>query len=313
MHIITHGDITGLNILPQQCLQWVNEVLKHKDQYLLPPKISIPFKTDGFYNVMPAILTPFGYAGVKLVNRYPQRSPSLDSKILLYELDDGLPVALLDANWITTARTGAVASHAISHLAVPDFSVIAVAGLGNTAVAAVDMLQPVIGSRPVTFKLLHYKDHGQRFQERFAHVSNYSFSMCTTAEEAFQDSDVIISAVTYKENDWCPPSTYRQGSTVVPIHTRGFMECDRVFDKVFVDDIGHVKHFRYYNEFASCHEMADIVQEKCTGRDNNNQRILAYNIGIAAHDIYYAAQIFELLKSKSSNVNVTGPTGNYWF
>ena len=62
---------------------------------------------------MPVILPSINYGGVKLVTRYPKRNPSLDSEILLYDLKTGENVALMDGNWITTMRTGAVAAHSI--------------------------------------------------------------------------------------------------------------------------------------------------------------------------------------------------------
>ena len=74
---------------------------------------------------------------------------------------------------------------------------------------------------------------------------------------------------------------------MVPIHTRGFQNCDLFFDKVFADDYGHVKHFQYFDRFRSFGEVSGVVTNKITGRDNNTQRILVYNIGIAIHDIYF--------------------------
>ena len=92
---------------------------------------------------MPVILPSINYGGVKLVTRYPKRNPSLDSEILLYDLKTGENVALMDGNWITTMRTGAVAAHSIRLLANPEFSVIGFIGLGNTARATLKVLLSV--------------------------------------------------------------------------------------------------------------------------------------------------------------------------
>ena len=65
-----------------------------------------------FCNVMPCILNN-GYGGVKIVTRYPERIPSLDSRLILFDAMKGDFLALMDADWITTMRTGAVAAHSI--------------------------------------------------------------------------------------------------------------------------------------------------------------------------------------------------------
>ena len=53
-------------------------------------------------------------------------------------------------------------------------------------------------------------------------------------------------------------------------------------DKVFVDDDNHVKCFQNYGKFN--HIMNnECLAHKCKGRDLNEERILAYNIGLV-HD-----------------------------
>ena len=102
------------------------------------------------------------------------------------------------------------------------------------------------------------------------------------------ESDVIISSVTYSKDCFCADEFFKKGCLVVPVHTRGFQNCDLFFDKVFADDYEHVKHFQYFNSFREFGEISEIIAGKKSGRDNDKQRILVYNIGIAIHDIYFA-------------------------
>lgn len=80
----------------------------------------------------------------------------------------------------------------------------------------------------------------------------------------------------------------KQGILVVPVHTRGFQNCDSIFDKVFADDEGHVKGFRYFNEFRKFGEIGDVISEKIKCRECDTERIPSYNVGIGLHDIYFA-------------------------
>ena len=90
-------------------------MIKHKADTLLPPKTHLNMPDGVFCNVMPSLLyLPNGnWGGVKMVTRYPKREPALDSKIVLFNSDTGDFLAILDGNWITAMRTGAVAAHSI--------------------------------------------------------------------------------------------------------------------------------------------------------------------------------------------------------
>ena len=90
-----------------------------KAQAQLPAKISVhPADTD-FFTSMPCLLpNPADtgvnfhrqYFGVKEVHRIEGAVPSLGSDLMLYDAKSGELLALMDSDWITTMRTGAVAA-----------------------------------------------------------------------------------------------------------------------------------------------------------------------------------------------------------
>lgn len=50
-------------------------------------------------------------------------------------------------------------------------------------------------------------------------------------------SDVIISCITEAEGLICPDDKrFKEGCLLIPVHTRGFQNCDLFFDKIFGDD-----------------------------------------------------------------------------
>ena len=158
MKIITHKDILNLNITPAEAFDWAEYVIKNKSKAILPPKISIkPDDMEGvFCNVMPSYFGEFG--GVKMVTRYPEREPSLDSQLLLLDTKTGVTKALIDANFITALRTGAVCVHSLLQFALKDFSVIGMMGLGNVARATMMILLDKVTDRKLTIKLLKFND-----------------------------------------------------------------------------------------------------------------------------------------------------------
>ncbi len=318
MKLITFEDIQKLNIDPMLCFEWVSEMIKNKKSSNLPAKISLhPFE-GAFCNIMPCMIpnlsTSTLLGGVKIVNRYPNRIPSLDSKLLLVDMNSGDFLALMDANWITAMRTGAVAAHSIKLFAKKQFENIAIIGLGNTARATLLCLTSAFPEKHFTIKLLKYKEQEKLFFERFKKYSNLRFEYIDNYSSLAIGSDVIISCATYFENDICPDEYFDEGVLVIPIHTRGFTNCDLFFNKVYADDYGHVCHFKNFNKFKSFAEVCDVVNYNAIGRENNRERILIYNIGLAIHDINFAAHIYQLIKDddKLLELDMLDPKEKFW-
>lgn len=220
----------------------------------------------------------------------------------------------MDANWITAMRTGAVAAHSIMMLARKDYSVLGILGLGNTARAALVVLASMLPEKEFTIKLLKYKGQEVAFMERFSEYSNLHFVCVDCAYELVKGTDVVISAATYLPEDLCADACYDMGVLVVPIHTLGFTNCDLFFDKIFADDRGHVHHFKNFDKFKYFAEISDVVKGKAVGRENDEERIIAYNIGVAMHDINFAAHIYQMIASSSDiiDINLHEPTEKFW-
>lgn len=320
MKLITFKDIQELNIRPCQCFDWAEQMIRNKKNTILPPKISMkPF--DGtFCNVMPSIISQTGnlsWGGVKIVTRYPNRVPSLESRILLMDAASGEFLALMDGTWITTMRTGAVAAHSILLLAKENFSTIGIMGLGNVVRATLLILEDKLPDRELHIKLLKYKGQEVDLAERFCANKNYHFTFVDTPEEMVKGSDVVLSGATYLPNDVCEDKFFDEGVLVQPIHTLGFTNCDLFFDKVFADDVGHVKNFKNFDKFKRLAEVSDVVNGVKPGRENDSERILAYNIGVSIHDIYFAASIYQLFKEtgkleQMQEVDMKEPTEKFW-
>ncbi|MDY6063072.1 MAG: hypothetical protein SPI53_04725 [Erysipelotrichaceae bacterium] len=316
MKIINFEDIKKLNISPKQCYEWVSDMIENKDKVVLPPKISmVPFD-KAFYNVMPSIVPVDKHraAGVKIVSRYPERKPSLESKLMLFDVESGKFLALMDANWITTMRTGAIAVHSIKLFAKKDFHNIGIIGLGNTARATMLVLADVMPDTKFNVRLLKYKDEAQLFMNRFKDYENFNFEIVDNIEELIGESEVVISAATYFDQDICEDKYFKEGILIVPIHTRGFSNCDLFFDKIYADDYGHVHHFKNFDKFNYFSEVADVVNGKNIGRENNKERILVYNIGLSMHDINFAYHIYELINQDGSisEIDMNDPMDKYW-
>ncbi|MBQ0084428.1 MAG: ornithine cyclodeaminase [Clostridiales bacterium] len=316
MKIITFEDILNLNVPIEEYYNWTVEMIKNKNNSILPPKISIKPYDGVFCNVMPSFIPneDGDVEGVKVVTRYPDRKPALESKILLLNAQNGEFLALMDADWITAMRTGAVAVHSIMLLAKSNYHVIGMMGLGNIARAVLYILLELNPQKHFDIKLYRFQDDEILFAERFKDYDNVSFSFVDDYSSVVKGSDVVVSCVTYAPEDFCKDEDFDEGVLVVPVHTLGFTNCDLFIDKVFADDTGHVCHFRNLDKFKKFEEVSDVVNGKLPGRENDRERILAYNIGVSLHDINFASHIYEKLKNNNDlcDVDMKGPTEKYW-
>lgn len=300
MQYITEHELSEINMSSKKMVELVDEALHIKSDSILPHKTSMKLD-DGkiFYNVMPAIIENKNVAGVKIVNRYPERTPSLISNMLLYDVPSGNLKAMIEADYITTWRTAAVAVHSISLFARKNYNVISFVGLGVIGKAVLKVYLDTLDSdRNIEVRLFNYKNRANDVVYEFSNYTNVKWKCFDNYVDMAKDSDVIVSSVTYIDNDFASPSIYKDGVLIVPVHTRGFIECDTKFDKIFGDDIHHVNGFRDFDKYKYFAEVADVVNGKCVGRENDTEKILVYNIGIALHDLMFADYLYNCIVCK---------------
>lgn len=300
MKFITDTEIRALDISPLQCIGWVRDAFLMKHRCQLPPKISLHPRGYDFINTMPCLLPEeYHRFGCKIISRVEGSQPALKSDIVVTDSSTGETLAILNGNWITAMRTGAVAALAVNTLCRNGAKVYGLVGLGVTGHATLQCLLDLRREKGMVIRLKRYKDHAEKTVEEFApRYPEVVFEIADTMEELVQDADVIISCITSADGLLVEDiSLFKPGVLIVPVHTRGFQNCDTVFDKVFADDEGHVKEFRYFKEFREFGELGDVLSGKIPGRTNDNERILSYNIGLGLHDIFFATKVLDLLNS----------------
>lgn len=289
------------------CCDWVDQALRHKDEFVCPPKLRISQDNGDYFNIMPAMYVPNNIAMVKMIGRHDnnegQPRSIMMGDMMLYQANTGILKAVMDAEYITTLRTGAVAAHSALLFGKENFSSIGLLGLGNIMTVCFEILLAKLNDRKLIVKL--YRHHGQekRFAERFSNAKNVEFVYCDTYEEVFTDTDVIISAVTQATQNFAGDECFKEGVTIIPICTMGFQNCDLFFDKVFTDEIEQIRGFKYFDKFKSLTNISDVLKNDRRGRNNNRERILVYNYGIAIHDLYFGMKILKLAESREIEYN----------
>jgi ornithine cyclodeaminase/alanine dehydrogenase-like protein (mu-crystallin family) len=312
MKLVRQQQIIDLGIQPRECVAWVKECFRIKYDCILPHKISLKPFGEVFYNTMPCYIPePINRFGVKEVSRYPDEKPALNSELLLYDGRNGNLLALMDANWITAMRTGAVAALAIQTFKSSQASVCSFIGLGNTARATLLCLLET-SEREWNIRLMAYKGQELDFIRRFEKYKNVSFQIVDSHEDLVKGADIVVSCITAANELIAPDNCYKEGCLVIPVHTRGFQNCDLFFDKVFADDTGHVSNFKYFDRFRQFDEIGRVLKGEAKGRENDRERILSYNIGIGLHDVYFASRIYDMLERESETIDFPKNKNKFW-
>ena len=314
MKIIDFNTIKNLNIALSEMYSWTAKVWEEQDEYLLAAKISIWQGESGRYMTMPCVLPKYNIAGVKFITRNVDDAegiPARNSNIMLQNLTDHGLLAVLDGTYITTMRTGACAAYNAITFAKKDSKTLALYGLGLTARTFMLFYADKL-THPMTIKVMRYKNQAELFIDEFKHYRNLQFEICDSLDEMF-NSDIIVSCVSFAHKELAPAETYPKGCTIVPVHTAGFQNCDLVFDKIFVDDIDHVKKYRYYEQFKTrMNRITDVANKRAVGRVNDEERILVYNGGIALTDMYWAMKIVEKIGNDCPQIPMSYPTQRFW-
>jgi len=281
---------------------WVDEALKKKADFVMPPKPRISQADGDYYNIMPALYEDENIAISKMIGRHSikrgeERSVMMGD-LMLYEADTGILKAVMDAEYITTLRTGVVAAHSALLFAKSDFKVVSLLGLGNIMTVCfktfIDNLRASGDDRELTVKLYVYKDQAEKFAKRFENEKNVKFVFSETYESLMEDADIIMSAVTRATENFASDNCYKEGVTIIPICTMGFQNCDLFFDRFFTDEIEQIRGFKYFDHFKELTNVSDVLLGNKPGRRNDKERILVYNYGIGIHDLYFAKRFFDL-------------------
>lgn len=295
MKLISENDVISLGITPAQCVDWVEASFRSKPRADLPPKISVHPFPDSFYTAMPCYHPDVGRVGVKVISRVPDSTPAVKSKLMLFDAPTGDLLALIDTNWITAMRTGAVAALAAKTFASDfDRSAFGFVGLGVIGKAVLRCLL-AIHEKPCDIWLLRYKDQAEKAVEEFQ-TAGVSFHIVDEKMEMVRNTNVLFSSVTVMHEQFLPAEVYPSGYLCVPVHVRGFQNCDSVFDRVFGDDAAHLKDWENFGRFRQFAEFSDVLLGACAGRISPAERILSYNYGLGLHDLWFASKVYDALR-----------------
>lgn len=166
------------------------------------PHLRIP-PAEGTTLVMPAYLAGSGALAVKVVSVFPHNQeqhalPTISAVVLLLDAATGVPLALMDGEWLTALRTGAASGVATRLMARPGAQVLALFGAGAQALP---QAWGVCEARTIERIWLYAptREHAERLAEdlrAFGASIPAEVRVAQSPQETLAEADVVCCATT---------------------------------------------------------------------------------------------------------------------
>jgi ornithine cyclodeaminase len=271
----------------------------------------------GMLGNMPGYLAEPECFGVKLVSLIPRNKPPRYSShlglVLLFEVEHGQPVALLDAAEITAIRTAAASALATRLLARPDAGSLAILGAGEQArshLAAMCVVRKLHRIR------VWARDRAKAaaFAEAESEKHGVSIEVADTPRDAVTRADIICTVTKAREpillGEWIEPGAHLN---VVGSSIASAAEIDTpavVKSRFFVDyrsstitEGGEYLRALRVGAITPEHiqaEIGEVANGSKPGRASPQEITLYKSLGIAPQDL--AAAHFVLQKARARGV-----------
>ena len=272
---------------------------------LLPPRINMK-AGRGWLRVGPVVMEKSGWMGFKAMNLTPGHG--VRYQVHLYCVDTGELVAVMDAQHLTTLRTGATSAVATRLLAKPGACDVAVLGSGPEARAQLEAMHVagfVREARIFSPTPANRKRLAEEFQANGVRARDVG-----SAEEAVSGADLVVAAVKSTQSvffgRWLRPGmhvnsvgTARRDQREIDPETFQRSKCIVVDSKEGVfGEAGDAVAARDALHEDNVHDLAALVAGKAPGRTSADDITLFKSVGTGIQDIAIAAVIYKRAREK---------------
>jgi ornithine cyclodeaminase/alanine dehydrogenase-like protein (mu-crystallin family) len=258
----------------------------------------------GFLRVLPGVLTQSGVMGYKA---FHTNGRGVRYAIHLFDFESGAPLAMMDANYVTAVRTGAMAAVALKYLSPTDATRVGIIGSGaeaRTELAALMAVRPGMRSGRV------FSPRPER-RQAFAREMSGTYSLELTAverpQQAIEGAEILLVATGTRgavalEGGWLHSGLHINsiGSTAPEqreIDPEVWRRADRIAldthrllhesgDALAADDAGALDRSKIV-------ELNQIVAGQAPGRASPGQTTLYKSVGTGLQDIAAASRIYQ--------------------
>ena len=309
---LSQADVVAVGISMSEIIAAVETAFRAKGEGRteMPPKPGVhPGGGDNFIHAMPAYIQDLKSAGVKWVSGYPENYkrglPYITGLLIYNDVENGLPLAVMDCVWITAKRTGAASAVAARRLARPESSVMGMLGCGVQGQSHAEAFTETF---PLKKILAYDKDaeSARRYAAAMTRQLKVEVVAVKTPREAVSGCDIVATAGPILK---VPHATIQAGwldegafASLVDYDSYWSREALAQAAKFCTDDIPQLKLYQsmgYFQNIPPIHaDLGELVTGKKKGRENSKERTMTANLGLAIDDMAVAPLIFARAKEK---------------
>ncbi len=271
---------------------------------VMKPKLSLHAPGGALFLASAGVLGA-AYGGVKwvgVVDAAASGLPHIAGTVLLNDAATGIPVAILDARWITGVRTAAITAVAARRLARPESARIGFVACGLQARAHLAALRrhfPLATVRAYSRRL----SSAQKFVEE-ARAQGLAAEAVAEPRAAVAGMDIVISSTPvvpptepFLDAAWLEAGSF---ASMVDLGLSWISESLPALDLVVTDDIAQAGSERLAYPEPYHGEIAGLVAGSLPGRESPAQRNALVFAGLGLADVAVAAAVYE--RAKETNV-----------
>src|SRR5262245_6253039 len=273
----------------------------------LRSKLGLP-DGSGILGLMPAYLGEPKSYGLKVVSVMPgNHGTPYDSHqgvVMLFGLEHGEPLAILDATAITAIRTAAASGAATDELARKDAGDLAILGSGAQARTHLEAMRTVRQLRRVRV-WSRSRANAERFAREHSAAAGVTIEVSGSGEEAVLGADLVCTTTSSKDpvlhGGWLMPGAHvnavgacfpasRELDASAVSRSRFYTDCR----ESCVNEAGDFLIARKEGAIGDDHllgELGEVLLGKIQGRTSRDDITVYESLGIAIEDLASAHEI----------------------
>ena len=314
---LSRADVEAVGLPMTDIIEALEEMFREKGagRVEMPPKPGIHTRPDAFIHAMPAYIPALEAAGIKWIAGYPGNQakglPYITGLLVLNDPDTGLPLAIMDATWITAQRTGAATAIAARRLARPDSATVGIVACGVQGRSNLEALACLFPVKRVRAYDLH-AEIAERYAREMGARLAVQIEPVTSLRDAVSGPDIVVTSGPILkdpqpaiEAGWLAPGAF---ASLVDFDSYWQGAALRQADKLATDDHAQMRYYRQAGYFKDTPEpyadLSEIVTGRKPGRQRPDERTMTINLGLALEDMATAIRIYRRAQENGLGVQL---------
>ena len=305
MLYLSRKDVEEVGLTMREIIEALDRMFREKGEgrVEMPPKPGIHTRPDAFIHAMPAYIPELESAGMKWVSGYPENQnkglPYITGLLILNDPETGIPLAVMDATWVTAMRTGAATGIAAKYLARKESSSIGIVACGVQGRSNLEALCCLFEVEKVRAYDL-YPEITERFAEEMSEKLQVEIEPVKALQDAVKGLDLIVTSgpILKHPTPAIPEGWLSAGAFASPVDFDSYWQgaALREADKLATDDLSQMGYYRQEGYFQDTPEpyadLGEIVAGKKPGRASEEERTISINLGLALDDMATAILVY---------------------